>query len=262
MLIEVKGVVVRVNDLTGNDKLLTIFTEERGLMRAVSNGSRSLKSRYLAASQLFCYASFILEAKGDRYWLRESDLIESFYDLRLDIVKTALGQYILDVAADAVVPEQPDPELLRLTLNTLYAITKGLYPLNKIKAAFEFRAAALLGFAPDLTSCGRCGKEEGDGFLDVMNGCFYCNECHLSMQTSIPSDGDTFEAKTARILSILTPGVRVAAGYVMTAPVERVFAFRLQQEDLRLFCRAAEDYLLNHLERSFNTLHFYHEVAT
>ena len=65
MTCEVRGLVVRTVDLSGSDKLLTILTAERGLVTAVSNGSRSLKSRYLSASQLFCYASFVLEVQAE-----------------------------------------------------------------------------------------------------------------------------------------------------------------------------------------------------
>ena len=42
--------------------------------------------------------------------------------------------------------------------------------------------------------------------------------------------------------------------------MNKLFSFRLPPEDLRLFCRAAEAYLLNHLERPFKTLDFYYEV--
>ena len=57
MLTEVKGLVVRTVALSDNDKLLTLITEEQGKITAVANGSRVLKSRYLAAAQLFCYGS-------------------------------------------------------------------------------------------------------------------------------------------------------------------------------------------------------------
>ena len=65
MTYEVRGLVVRTVELSGNDKLLSILTAERGLLTVVANGSKSLKSRYLAASQLFCYATFLLEARRE-----------------------------------------------------------------------------------------------------------------------------------------------------------------------------------------------------
>ncbi len=261
MTYEVRGLVVRTVELSGSDKLLSILTAERGLLTAVSNGSRSLKSRYLAASQLFCYASFVLEARRDRFWVREVELIESFYDLRLDIVSTALANYVCEVAGGVTVPEQPEPAILRLTLNILYAIASGKYPHATIKAAFEFRVAAILGYLPELSSCASCGAEEGEMLLDVMNGGLLCSNCHAALQKVLPQEDDDFRARTRALLCILTPSVCAALSYIISCPVERLLAFRLPEEEMRHLSHAAEEYLLNHLERGFRTLQFYKDVA-
>lgn len=261
MTVEVRGLVVRTVDLSRSDKLLTILTAERGLITAVSNGSRSLKSRYLAASQLFCYASFVLEVRGDRHWVREVELIESFFNLRLNIVNTALGQYICEVAADVTVPEQPEPEILRLALNMLYAISTESCDLAKVKAAFEFRLAAILGYLPELSSCAACGAEEGEMLLDVMNGGLLCSDCHAAMQKEIPQSADDFRARTRALLCIMTPSVRAALSYLISCPLERLLAFRLPQDEMRHLAHATEEYLLNHLERGFRALQFYKDVA-
>ena len=42
---EVKGLVLRTVDLKESDRLLTIFTEEQGIVTALAKGARSLKSR-------------------------------------------------------------------------------------------------------------------------------------------------------------------------------------------------------------------------
>lgn len=261
MTYEVRGLVVRTVELSGNDKLLTILTAERGLLTAVSNGSKSLKSRYLAASQLFCYATFLLEARRDRLWVREVELIESFYDLRLDIVATALANYVCEVAGDVTVPEQPEPEILRLALNTLHAIASGKYPLPLVKAAFEFRAAAILGYLPSLSGCATCGAAEGDMMLDVMNGGLICSACHALMQAQLSRNDDDFFSRTSRVLCIMTPAVRAALSYIISCPSDRLFSFRIGEDDMRHLAYATEEYLLNHLERSFRTLQFYKEVV-
>ena len=261
MTYKLRGLVVRTADLSGSDKLLTILTAERGLLTAVANGSRSLKSRYLAAAQLFCYADFVLECRRDRFWVREAELIESFYDLRLDIVSTALANYVCDVAGNVTVPEQPDPDILRLALNALYAIASKKYDPTLVKAAFEFRVAATLGYLPELSVCATCGVPEGDMMLDVMNGGLICSSCHTAIQGDLPANADDFSARTRALLCILTPAVRNALIYLITCPVERLFSFRIGEEDMRHLAHATEEYLLNHLERGFRTLQFYKEVV-
>ena len=45
MLTEVKGLVIRTVDIKETDRLITIFTEEKGAITALARGARSLKSR-------------------------------------------------------------------------------------------------------------------------------------------------------------------------------------------------------------------------
>ena len=260
MLTEVKALVIRTLDLSEHDRLLTLFTEEHGKITAVANGSRTLKSRYLAAAQLFCYASFVLYKKGDRYWVREASLIESFFDLRADLTRTALASYVCDVAGDVVEENAPEPEMLSLTLNTLFAIASGAYSLSLVKAAFELRAASVLGFRPMLDACMHCAKTDEGLCLDVMNGGLVCAECRAAAQVLPSPEEEDF--RTASILCLLTPGAHAAMSYVVSCPPKRVFAFRLDGEDERLFVAAAEKYLLNQLERGFATLDFYKQIAT
>ncbi len=263
MLCEVRGLVIRTVDLADNDKLLTLFTEEYGKITAVANGGRALKSRYLAAAQLFCYGSYVLYQKGDRYWVREVNLIESFFDLRAELTRTALASYICDVAGDVVEENAPEPQLLRLTLNTLYAIAKGTVEQDKIKAVFEMRAAAVLGFCPMLDACASCGREEGRFYLDVMNGCLSCEECYRTASEEIrdPEAGIDDDFRTARIICPLSSAALAALRYAISCSIERLFSFRVENADMQLFAAAAERYLLNQLERGFKSLSFYKQIV-
>ncbi len=259
MLIEVKGLVIRTVDLSDHDKLLTLFTEERGKITAVANGSRALKSRYLAAAQLFCYGSYVLYQRGDKYWVREVTLIESFFDLRAELSRMSLAAYLCDVADDVVEENAPEGDLLRLILNSLYAIASGRYEQAKIKAVFEMRAAAILGFCPMLDGCHLCGGSEGDLYLDVMNGVL---ECHACRKKRSPQPLEEDVLRTASIICPLTPGAWIALQYAVSCPIDRLFSFRLDPADERIFGQSAEKYLLNHLERGFKSLDFYKGVVS
>ena len=90
-LITVKGLVIRTTDVRESDRLITIFTEEMGVISAMAKGARSLKSRQMSSTMQFCYASFVLYRKGENYWVKESELIESFFDIRRSIEGLALA---------------------------------------------------------------------------------------------------------------------------------------------------------------------------
>jgi hypothetical protein len=50
--------------------------------------------------------------------------------------------------------------------------------------------------------------------------------------------------------------------YIVSAPDKRLFSFAMKDaEEERTLDRATESFLLNQLERDFDTLHFYRSVA-
>ena len=252
---EATGLVVRSVPLAENDRLLTIFTAELGMVRAVANGSKSVKSRFLAGVQLYSYSRFVLYRKGDFYWVREVELIENFFSLHTSIEKMALASYVAQVTADCAAGAE-DASFLRLVLNTLYLIAGDQYTLGHLKAVFEWRAAAELGFMPDITGgCSVCGEADADMSLDLADGRLLCSGCRNRAQAA---SGDSAGAHP---LALLTPGVMAAMRHCFEAPLERLFAFRLSDEEAELFADAAERYLLYQTDRDFKTLQFYKETS-
>ncbi len=253
---EVKGLVIRTVDLKESDRLITIFTDELGVVSALARGARSLKSRQMSSTMQFCYSSFILYKKGDNYWIREAELIESFFGIRNSIEGLALAAYIADVLNDVTVAES-EKELLRLSLNSLYAISEQKHSLDKIKAAFEIRAAAILGFMPDVIACSACGEKSGDFLFNIMGGYLNCYSCKEKAEREHKEQENPHES---HIVCLISEGAKAALGYCIYSPLEKIFSFKISDEDMQLFSRATEEYLINQLERPFKTLDFYKEV--
>ena len=260
MLLDVKGVVIRAVNLSESDRIVTILTDRYGMISAYANNSRSLKSRHMAAAQLFCYGSYILYKKGERFWVREAELIESFFGLRDSVDRMALAAYLCEVLSD-VMTNEADPETLRLTLNALYAIANGRAPLGKIKAAFEMRLAAQIGFMPDIDACSECGRGDGSFYLDIMDGIAVCPDCREYSASESHEQGMLYTGEeNRRAILILSEAVRAAMRFVIHAPLERLLSYRIDDREQAAFELAAEQYLLNHLERGFETLKFYKDV--
>ena len=256
MLTKVQGLILRTVDFKEADRLATIFTKEMGVITAIAKGARSLRSRQMSSTMQFCYGSYVLYQKGEFYWIKEAELIESFFDLRADIERLALAQYLCEVLCYVTVEEEEE-SLLRLALNSLFAIASGKYDIALVKAAFEVRAASIIGFMPDVMGCRECEKKEGEFFLDIMDGSIICYECNKTRAREVEALENTAER---RIVALLSESARIAMMYCVHAPLERLFSFRIPDEDKSLLSRAAEEYLLNHIERSFKTLDFYKEV--
>lgn len=257
MEVKVKGLVIRTVDLKESDRLITIFTEEMGVVSATARGARTLKSRKMSSTMQYCYSSFVLQKRGEYYYVKEAELIENFFDIRRSIEGLALAGYIAEVLSDVTVAEAEN-DLLRLSLNSLYAISSGKYPIERIKAAFEIRCASILGFMPDVISCSECGEKEGAFYFHIMGGSLICAKCKGELEKKHTEPVSPHESS---IICYLSPSAKIALGYCVHSPLEKLFSFTIPEEDMALFVKATELYLLNQLERSYKTLDFYKQVC-
>ena len=258
MLTEVTGLVLRSVNLGEADRLITLYTKEQGIVSTMVKGARSFKNKNMATTQQFTYGSFILHYKGDKSWVSESSVIESFFGLRDDIAALSLAGYVVEVLSDVGTTE-PDEDLLRLCLNTLYAISEKKYPHKKIKATFEIRLASLIGFMPDILACRDCGERAGEFIFDIMSGNIQCFACHRSAVRE--HRDESFDERETRVINILTEGAKIALGYCVYAPIERIFAYNISEGDMEILSMATEEYMLNQLGRSYRSLEFYKEVT-
>lgn len=255
----IDGVVVRVRDMNDNDRYLSVLTAERGRITVLSKGSRSMRGSQMGVSQLYTYANFEIYQRGSLYILKGGSAIDPFYALSMDIDRLNLAAYLCDLTCELTDEGEDATDMMRLLLNSLYAISKDLYPQEIIKGAFELRAAILSGYAPDLEGCTGCGvREEEYLYLDVMNGAILCPAClkKRGAQKYAPAAYD--DIREAEVLCGLSRAAYAALSFVASAPLARLFAFKLTDgEDLHLFSTAAETYLLSHLGHGFETLNFY-----
>lgn len=269
MLITVNGLVTRVYPTGNNDRILHILTEEHGRLSVMVKGSASRKKDNTAsATQLFTYGNFELYRgrAGDLYWLRNSSPLQYFYGVTRDLSTMALATYLCDVATELCAEEDVFPEtedLLRMLLNTLYALSEGKKPHMLVKAVFEMRLAAMMGYQPDLTACARCKNVYPDNaYIDIMNGRVICADCQTELNRTLRRPEVEEELGERRIICPVTASTLAALRYALAAPDRKIFSFTLaDEEELRLFSHVAETYLLNQLEQDFDTLKFYRSVA-
>ncbi len=258
----IDGVVVRVRDMGDHDRYLSVLTAEKGRISILSKGSRSMRGAQVAVSQLYTYGNFEYYRRGDFNILKGGSAIDPFYALSFEIDRLNLAAYLCDLTCELTDEGEPAEEVLRLLLNSLYAISKSLYPLELIKAAFEMRIAAVSGYEPDLVGCAVCGKAAAEhGYLDVMNGALLCPDCLQKRGREVPRTGAYDDIRQADILCPISGAVREALRYCIGAPLSRLFSFELKDADDRhALCKTTETYLLSHLGRGFDSLDFYHTM--
>ncbi len=240
---KIKGIVIREAQKGETSKLLTVLTDAMGVITVNAKGVRKLSSPYLKCAQLFAFSDMLLYEKNGYYTLTEAALITDFYAISKDMNNYALACYLCDAASAFAVKGEESNNLLRLVLNSLYAIENNIAPRAIIKAAFELRLCTECGFEPSVHFCSGCDTEFGEKvyYFDVVNGDSYCDACVLKSPLVFPVSVSNHKAFY----------------HITECELSRLFSFRVHNDDLDILAAIAEKFLLNRAERGFKTLSFY-----
>ena len=179
MEIKATGIVARCVNYKESDKILTLITREYGRIDAAARGSRKTSSRLLACTQQFCYGEFVLYKKGERYSVRQGEIIDSFYALRSDYEKLCAGSGMLSAAEKLSLPGEPDEALFMWTVYFLSALChSGANPVD-LSLCFIVKIMAHAGYRPMLACCALCNKtvSREELILDASAGGIVCGEC-------------------------------------------------------------------------------------
>lgn len=247
----VDGIVVKELPLSDNDKLLTIITGKKGKMVVLAKGIKAINSKRSAGAHLFCYSEFCFVKRDERLWLDAIEVKDTFSGLSDDIEAVALASYFCEVANETCVEENDESEMLRLILNSLYALANlKTKPKWMIKAAFELQAMCIQGFLPNFDACALCASEIKTPpkhiIFELMQGGVVCDKCIGAESFEPTKDGhligrDTYEA----------------VKYICTSPQAKMLSFSLPESSKREFSNICEQYLIVQTEKKFKTLDYY-----
>ena len=180
------ALILRVQERGATDRLLTLISATEGRFYAIVKG-RSGKGKEAAALEPFTLSNFEFYEKNGFKWVKSATVTEAFPGIRYDTEKLFLAAYFADIVYELSDEKTPAGEILPLCLNAMYMLSTTAGEDARIKAAFEFRAAVLSGFLPDLSQCGTCGAEAlAEGYLDVMNGALLCPACLHKRSALLP----------------------------------------------------------------------------
>lgn len=232
-LIKVKGIVIRESTYKDNDKIITILTDSIGKVSVIAKGAKKTNSPYLASSQYLVYSEFVLYQNTGYFYLNSASVINTFYNLRIDLDKLQIV-FELTKLINSVTDENQDCEkILKLFLNTIYALDKLDKDKKLIVNAFKIKLFTLLGFAPRQDKCANCSKllldaEEEFVYYNYVDNVFLCENCK--------------EVGDSRSVIRLTKATFNAIFYVIRSDLKKMFSFELKNyTDFELFGQVFTD---------------------
>lgn len=240
-----EALVIKEMSVGENDRLVTLFTRDYGIIRAFAAGAKSIKSKKGTATSLLTYGSFTILKKKDTYKIYEATPIRLFFAAGSGIDVLALAQYFCELCGVIVSSGIPDGEFLRLILNSLHFLTKERRYPPLIKAITELRAAALAGFMPNLVACEGCGKFEDDiMYFDISEGRLLCPDCKASASGLTPID----------------PTLLSAMRHIVYSEFSRLYSFTIPDESANRLSEITGKYITLQTDHRFAALDFYNTV--
>ena len=187
------AIVLGHRNLGEADKILTLFSPEKGKIHAVARGVRRPRNPILAGSQLFTYSNFLIMEGKSLDNISQCEIKESFYRIRQDLKSMAYGLYFAELLRASTPMEDKNGELFRFFLKTMYLIQKWS---NKelLGRIYEIKLMAIQGFTPEVFYCIGCGERVFDKIkFSVSKGGVFCNNCYKEDINSININSETLK---------------------------------------------------------------------
>lgn len=243
-ILKVDGIITKEVNTGEADKIVTIISKKLGKIQAVARGARRPHSRLIAGTQLLCYSNFVLQKGKELYEIRNCEVIESFYNIRTNLVTLTYSAHVVDLVNEVSEENLSYPKLLQLFLNTLHMLAKRDRSEELLIRIFEFRLMSIIGFEPQVVECVNCkGIDEVYYFSPKLGG-ILCSSCQVNDELSI---------------KISQPALN-AVRYIIYCEFKKLFSFDVSQNVLSELKLISEKYLYSHLDKKFEKLKFLDEI--
>lgn len=171
------------------DVIAHVFTRHAGRRGVIAKGARRPRSRLGARLEPFLAVELqLVEGRGDLAIVRGVQVLAAHEHLRGSWRAQQLGASALDLVSRLTIehhPSEPLYHLLRNFLDLLDSTAGRALPAGRgdeqrgsaLLVAFELKLLHVIGIAPQLASCVRCGDEASLAAFSAADGGVVCSGC-------------------------------------------------------------------------------------
>jgi DNA repair protein RecO (recombination protein O) len=190
--LKTEGIVLRSLRYGEADRILHLYTPDRGRVSAIAKGVRRARSRFGGRLEPFFRIKLVLyEGRSEMLTVTSAETVAAYPRLREDA--RALDGAARACEAVARVFDDGDPHagVYHLLANQLALLDGDPARADRANAlAFRLKLLLAAGFAPHLATCASCGEQEHlVGFSGAAGG-VVCAACEAS---AFPLDEDAHE---------------------------------------------------------------------
>jgi DNA repair protein RecO (recombination protein O) len=198
-LFRTEAIVLRRHDFGEADRILTLYTPDRGKLRAIAKGVRRIASRKSGHVELFMHTGVLLAEGSSLHVLTQAETIHPYRGVREDLVRTTYAYHIAELTDRFVEEGTASPATFALLRDALAALDDADDP-SLVTRFFELHLLGQVGYRPRLFACPSCNAElapDGNAFSPDAGGvlCPACAPRH--------ADATALDARTFRVLRFL-----------------------------------------------------------
>jgi DNA repair protein RecO (recombination protein O) len=225
-----EAIVLRTLRYGEADLIAHVYTRHAGRRGVIAKGARKPRSRLGARLEPFLALTLqLVEGRGDLATVRGVDVIAAHDSLRSSWRAQQVGAAALDLVSRITVEHQasePLYHLLRNFLDLLDSTAGRASPDGEgdeqrgsaMLVAFQLKLLHVIGIAPQLAACVRCGDEgAGISAFSAADGGVVCRGCRTAMDQTL--DVATWEGA---VMLMRTPLADLAARDTDALPTTRV----------------------------------------
>ncbi|MBR4395693.1 MAG: DNA repair protein RecO [Eubacteriaceae bacterium] len=221
-----KGIVLRSVKYGEHDRILTLFTLERGKLSAVAKGAQSPKCRYIASCQSYCLSEFVLSENLKMPYVVSADVVRGFYGLINDPASLIAAGYASELTETCFEEDSPEEAAFMLLYHTLKILEENPGGSAITAAtAFALKLMGINGTYPVLDRCASCGRKTGKYYFSPQSGGTVCDDC------SSPEETERLTSAEAMYLyDLLYKNINDIAGMDAFDGMTRKYLFRTVNE--------------------------------
>jgi DNA repair protein RecO (recombination protein O) len=191
-----EAVVLRSFRLGEADRVLHLYTLDRGRVGAVAKGIRRTKSRFGARLEPLSHVELLLhQGSGELQTVTGVELIRSHREAREDPHRLNVGLVGLEAMLRLFTEQETNPRAFRALTRFLDLLdeqapteTSARAALDPLALSFQLKLLWLSGYLPHVTSCAECGADEGLVGYSARAGGAVCLRCRDETTLSLGPD--------------------------------------------------------------------------
>jgi DNA repair protein RecO (recombination protein O) len=180
--LKTEGIVLRSLRYGEADRILHLYTPDRGRVSAIAKGVRRARSRFGGRLEPFFHLQLVLyEGRSELLTVTSAETVAAHPRLREDAAALDGAARACEAVARVFDDGDPHAGVFHLLANELALLDREPGRAGRANAlAFRLKLLLAAGFAPQLAACASCGEREHlSGFSGAAGG-VVCAACEAS----------------------------------------------------------------------------------